>query len=51
MKVVEAISLAVFMIGAASMDSESQLIPAVMTIVGGAVLYLALRNDNTIDME
>lgn len=51
MRVIEYIGLAVFMIGAASMDSESQLIPVIMTVAGLAVTMLAFRHDHTIDMD
>lgn len=51
MRVIECIGLALFMIGAGGMDSESQLIPAIMTVAGLAVMMLALRRDHTIDMD
>lgn len=51
MRVIEYIGIATFMLGVASMDSESQLIPAIMTVAGLAVMMLAFRRDHTVDMD
>lgn len=45
MRFIEGIGLVMFLIGAAGMDSESQLIPAVMALVGLGVFYLCSRLD------
>lgn len=45
MRFIEGTGLVMFLIGAAGMDSESQLIPAVMALAGLGVFCLCTRLD------
>lgn len=43
MRVIQGIGMVLFMLGAFSMDSESQLIPAAVTLTGICLVWLTNR--------
>lgn len=51
MGVIESIGAVMFFFGAASMDSESLVIPFVITFVGGAILLIASKFDDSFDSD
>lgn len=45
MKAIQTVGALMFFIGASGIDSANQMIPAVMTLTGLAVMYLTSRHE------